>query len=68
MKEYETDPVISEKELIENRSQIALKDSDSICAYHRYFFGTYYKHSVKCIHPDHTVHKSDITKRAATLS
>ena len=44
---------VSEKDLIENRINRKLDDCGSICAYHRYSLGTYYRPSTKCIHPDH---------------
>jgi len=61
------DPGITEKELIENCSNKQLLESDCICAFHRYFFGTYYRHSLKCFHPEHISHPPGLTTRAATL-
>ena len=37
--DYDIDPGITEKELIEDRCNIQLHDSSSICSYHRYFYG-----------------------------
>ena len=51
------DPVITKKQLIETCCKCELEDTDYICAYHRYFFGKYYKHSLKCFHPGHITHK-----------
>ena len=63
---------ISEKDLIENRINRKLDDSHSICAYHRYPLGTYYRPSTKCINPDHdsakVVNKLTSSKRAASYS
>jgi hypothetical protein len=61
------DPGITEKELIENCSNKQLLESDCICAFHKYFFGTYYRHSLKCFHPEHISHPPGLTTRAATL-
>ena len=58
---------VSEKDLIENRINRKLEDSGSICAYHRYSLGTYYRPSTKCIHPNHdsakVVKKQHLQKR-----
>ena len=63
---------ISEKDSIENRINRKLDDSHSICAYHRYPLGTYYRPSTKCINPDHdsakVVNKLTSSKRAASYS
>ena len=63
---------ISEKDLIENRINRKLDGSHSICAYHRYSLGTYYRPSTICIHPDHdsakVANKPTSSKRAATYS
>ena len=58
--------------MIENRINRKLDDSRSICAYHRYSLGTYYRSSKKCIHPDHdsakVVNKPTSSKREAKYS
>ena len=63
---------ISKKDLMENRINRKLDDSHSICAYHRYSLGTYYRPSTTSIHPDHdsakVVNKLTSSKRAATYS
>lgn len=41
LKDYEQDPGITEKKLIENRSSNRLADSHSICSFHRYSYGIY---------------------------
>ena len=64
---HSEDPGITEKQLIESRCKRQLENTDYICAYHRYFFGIYYKHSVKCFHPGHITHKAGTNTRAATL-
>ena len=61
------DAVITEKQLIETCCKHELEDTDYICAYHRYFFGIYYKHSLKHFHPGHITHKAGTKTRAATL-
>ena len=50
---YDTDPEISERELIESRCDTKLKEGSYICSYHRYSLGTYWEPSKKCSHPDH---------------
>ena len=52
---------------IETGCKHELEDTDYICAYHRYFFGIYYKNSFKCFHPGHITHKAGTKTRAATL-
>ena len=72
MKYNNTGLDILEKDLIENRINRKLDDCRSICAYHRYSLGTYYRQSTKCIHPDHdsakVVNKPTSSKRSATYS
>ena len=62
----------SQKDLIENRINRKLAACCSICAYHKYSLGTYYRPSTKCIHPDHdsakVVNKPTSSKRAAINS
>ena len=60
------DPGITEKQSIETCCKCELEDTDYIHAYHRYFFGIYYKHSLKCFHPGHITHKAGTETRAAT--
>ena len=64
---HDEDPGITEKQLIETRCKRELEDTDSICVYHRYLFGIYYKQSLKCFHPGHITHKAGNKTRAATL-
>ena len=63
---------ISKKYLIEYWINRKLDDSRSICDYHRYSLGTYYRPSTKCVHQGHdsakVANKPTSSKRPATYS
>ena len=69
MGSYDEIADITEKELIESRSNKALDNhqSDKICNYHRYEYGVYWRPSRKCQHPLRTK-KGKCNTRAATFS
>ena len=69
MLSYDENADITEKELIESRSNKSLDNhqSDKICNYHRYEYGVYWRPSRKCQHPLHTK-KGKCNTRTATLS
>ena len=69
MQSYDEIADITEKELIESRSNKSLDNhqSDKICNYHRYEYGVYWRLSRKCQHPLHTK-KGKCNTRTATFS
>ena len=69
MLSYDKNADITEKELIESRSNKSLDNhqSDKICNYHRYEYGVYWRPSRKCQHPLHTK-KGKCNTRTATFS
>ena len=69
LRSYDETADITEKELIESRSNKSLDNhqSDKICNYHRYEYGVYWRPSRKCQHPLHTK-KGKCNTRTATFS
>ena len=69
LQSYDETADITEKELIESRSNKSLDNhqSDKICNYHRYEYGVYWRPSRKCQHPLHTK-KGKCNTRTGTFS